>query len=104
MIEQQPEHDPEQNPFLGISPQLTEHLKQEMWTELNELGEVQHVMHQLEGKAHRRVRKVQKHMMHCGECLSEQIKSGMLITLPDYWSMHENAGGGRYPKLHYQVN
>jgi len=104
MIEQQPEHDFEHNPFTGISPELSEHLQNEMNNELQELGEFQHVIQQLEGKAYRRIRKLKKHMMYCGDCLSEQIKTGMLMEVSDYWTMHTNAGGGRYPKLHYQVN
>ena len=103
MIEQQPEHE-HHNPFTGISPELADHLRHEMWNELTELGELQHVIQEIEGKAHRRMRKVKEHMNHCGECLSEQIKTGMLIELPEYWDMHQQAGGGRYPKLHYQVN
>ena len=99
------EHDNhEQNPFTGMSPQMAEHLRNEVYEELTELGAIQQMMYKLEGKAHRRTKRINTHMQHCGECLSEQIKSGMLITLSDYWSMHENAGGGRYPKLHYQVN
>jgi hypothetical protein len=99
------EHDNyKHNPFTGISPHLAKHLQNEVYEELAELNEIQQMMYKLEGKTHRRIRKVQKHMMRCGECLSEQIKTGMLIELPDYWAMNENAGGGRYPKIHHQVN
>ena len=96
--------DHEQNPFTGISPRMAEHLRKEVYDDLTELGELQHVMHQLESKAHRRQQRINTHMQHCGECLSEQIKTGMLIELSDYWRLHEQSGGGRYPKLHYQVN
>lgn len=102
MIEQQP--DDNHNPFFGLSQHLADHLQHEMWNELHELGEIQEIIHEMDGKAYRRVKRVKEHMMHCGDCLSEQIKTGMLIPLPDYWDMRKNAGGGRYPKLHYQVN
>jgi len=99
------EHDNhEQNPFTGISPRLADHLRTEVYKELTELGEMQHVMQQIEGKAYRRTQRINEHMQHCGECLSEQIKSGMLIELSDYWQLRKQSGGGRYPKLHYQVN
>ena len=99
------EHDNhEHNPFTGMSPHLAEHLRNEVYEELTELGEIQQMMYKLEGKAQRRAKRINTHMQHCGECLSEQIKTGMLIELPDYWAMNENAGGGRYPKIHYQVN
>ena len=97
-------NDHEQNPFTGMSPRLAEHLRQEVYNELTELGEMQHVMRQIESKAHRRTRRINEHMQHCGECLSEQIKTGMLIKLSEYWNMRKQAGGGRYPKLHHQVN
>ena len=99
------EHDDhDQNPFTGMSPRKAEHLRNEVHDELAELGEIQHVMRQIENKAHRRTRRINEHMQHCGECLSEQIKSGMLIELSDYWQLRKQSGGGRYPKLHYQVN
>jgi len=100
------EHDGDlpHNPFNGLSPRMAEHLRSEVNSELTDLGELQHVMHQIEGKAHRRTKRIYSHMQHCGECLSEQIKTGMLIQLPDYWELQTQAGGGRYPKLHYQVN
>ena len=69
-----------------------------------ELGEINEIMNELEHKARRRMRYIHDHMKNCGECLSEQIKSGMLIELPDYWQLQRQSGGGRYPKLHYQVN
>ena len=100
----QEHNDHEQNPFTGMSPRMAEHLRNEVHDELAELGEMQHVMRQIESKAHRRTRRINEHMQHCGECLSEQIKTGMLIQLPDYWKLRTQAGGGRYPKLHYQVN
>ena len=109
-MEHESEHNPDHGPFAdlsgfaGISPQLAEHLRQEMRDEIRDLEEIQRVVYQMDGKANRRIRKVKKHMMHCGACLSDQIKTGMLIGLPDYWSMRETAGGGRHPKLHYQVN
>ena len=102
MMEHESEHD--HGPFTGISAELAEHLRQEMWDEIRDLGEIQRAVQQMDGKANRRIRKVREHMMSCGACLSDQIKTGMLIELPDYWSMRESAGGGRYPKLHYQVN
>ena len=43
-------------------------------------------------------------MQTCEKCLSDQIKTGMLIELADYWNMQQQMGGGRQPKLHYQVN
>jgi phage host-nuclease inhibitor protein Gam len=101
------EHDadqPDHGPFAGISAHLAEHLRQEMWDEIRDLGEIQQAVYQMEGKANRRVRKVKAHIMSCGTCLSDQIKTGMLVTLSDYWHMREDTGGGRYPKLHYQVN
>ena len=94
----------EQNPFTGMSPHLAEHLRNEVYEELTELGEIQQMMYKLEGKAQRRAKRINTHMQHCGECLSEQIKSGMLIELSDYWQLQVGSGGGRYPKLHYQVN
>lgn len=97
------DHD-DQNPFTGLSAHMAEHLRNEVHEELADLGEIQHAMHQLESKAYRRTRRINKHMKHCGDCLSEQIKSGMLIELSDYWQLHTQSGGGRYPKLHYQVN
>jgi len=100
----QEHNDHEQNPFTGMSPQMVNHLRNEVYEELTELGEIQHVMHQLDSKAQRRAKRINTHMQHCGECLSEQIKSGMLIKLSDYWQLQVGNGGGRYPKLHYQVN
>ncbi len=92
------------NEHMGINEELVEHLKSEMYEEISEIGELQHVLAQLEGKAMRRMRKVHKHMQNCPTCLSDQIKSGMLIELADYWNIQQHTGGGRQPKLHYQVN
>ena len=97
-------HDSERNPFTGISPELADHLRSEVYEELGELGELEHAIHSLTGKAMRRQRRIKQHMMHCGECLSEQIKSGMLIELSDYWQLQEQSGGGKFPKIHYQGN
>ena len=97
-------HDYEQNSFMGISPHMAEHLQNEVNSELTELGEMCQAMHQIENKAHRRTKRIHAHMRQCGECLSDQIKTGMLIELSEYWNMRKQAGGGRYPKLHYQVN
>ncbi len=89
---------------MGMNEAITEHLKSEMYEEISEIGELQHVLSQLEGKAMRRMRKIHKHMQTCEKCLSDQIKTGMLIELADYWNMQQQMGGGRQPKLHYQVN
>ena len=89
---------------MGISQKMTDHLKTEVYYDIKELGEINEIMEELEHKAKRRMRYIHNHMKNCGECLSEQIKSGMLIELPDYWQLQRQSGGGRYPKLHYQVN
>ena len=101
-MQHNPNHD--SNPFMGISQKMTDHLKTEVYYDIKELGEINEIMEELEHKAKRRMRYIPNHMKNCGECLSEQIKSGMLIELPDYWQLQRQSGGGRYPKLHYQVN
>lgn len=83
---------------------LAEHLKDETYGEMRELGTIHQAMNELEHRANRRIRRVYKHMQHCGTCLSEQIKADILIELSDYWEMQQEMGGGRHPKLHYQVN
>ena len=93
--------DPE---AMGMDDEIIEHLKSEMYDEIQEIGELQHVMSQLQGKTLRRMRKVHQHMQQCSKCLADQIKSGMLIELADYWNLQQHQGGGRYPKIHYQVN
>ena len=90
------------NPF--IPEELIDHLKDETYSELCEVGEIQMALNQLEGKFHRRIRRIQHHMRQCGTCLSQQIKTGILMELPEYWERQQQSGGGRYPKLHYQVN
>tara|TARA_R100001086_G_scaffold163142_1_gene87957 strand:- start:261 stop:566 length:306 start_codon:yes stop_codon:yes gene_type:complete len=94
---------------LDVNPeQVPEHIKrhlfEEMEREITELNELQEIIETLSQKASRRVRKIQNHSKYCGICLSEQIKAGILVTVEDYWKMAENAGGGRYPKLHHMVN
>ena len=83
---------------------LNEHLKEEAYSELCEIGEINQMQIELENKANRRVRRIHSHMRQCGTCLSEQMKAGILMELPEYWQMRHQTGGGRYPKLHYQVN
>ena len=87
-----------------MSEALQNHLADELSTEVREVAEIQHAIHALAGKENRRIRLIKQHMMTCGECLSAQIKSGTLIDVGTYWKMREQAGGGRYPKLHYMVN
>jgi len=87
-----------------MSESLQSHLAETLSTEVREVGEIQHAIHELSGKENRRIRLIKKHMMTCGECLSAQMKSGTLIDVGAYWKMREQAGGGRYPKLHYMVN
>ena len=90
------------NPF--IPDELNDHLKEEAYSELCDIGELHQVIGELEGKIHRRVRSIHKHMRQCGTCLSHQMKTGILMELPEYWDMRQQTGGGRYPKIHYQVN
>jgi hypothetical protein len=86
-----------------MSEALQNHLAEKL-SAVQEVGEIQHAIHELAGKENRRIRLIKQHMMTCGECLSAQIKSGTLIDVGTYWKMREEAGGGRYPKLHYMVN
>ena len=98
------DHEYEHNPFTGFSPRMAKHLQSEVHTDLTELNEMYHDIHQIKNKTHSRTKRIRLHMQHCGECLSEQIKTGMLIQLSEYWDMRKKAGDGQYPKLHYQVN
>ena len=95
------EATPEFNEWM--SEALQNHLADEL-PAVHEVGEIQQAIHELAGKENRRIRLIKQHMMTCGECLSAQIKSGTLIDVGMYWKMREEAGGGRYPKLHYMVN
>ena len=88
----------------GINEEMQKHLMTEMYAEAQELGEIGAVIHELKGKEMRRMKRIKEHTMHCGECLSAQIKNGTLITVEDYWELREQSGGGRFPKLHYMVN
>ena len=90
------------NPF--IPEELNDHLKEETYSELCDIGEIHHAIGELEGKVRRRIHRIHKHMRQCGTCLSHQMKAGILLELPEYWEMRQQTGGGRYPKIHYQVN
>ena len=98
------QNDNDQNSFRDVSSHMLEHLRMEVGDDLIELSELQHAMRQLDNKAYRRQQRINTHTKHCGECLSEQIKTGMLIKLSDYWQLLTQSGHGRQPKLHYQVN
>jgi hypothetical protein len=87
-----------------MSEGLQDHLIDQLPDAVQSIDEIQHAIHELAGKENRRIRLIKQHMMTCGECLSAQIKSGTLIEVGKYWNMREEAGGGRYPKLHYMVN
>jgi len=99
------QHEPNSIPEFNewMSEALQNHLAEEL-SAVHEVGEIQQAIHELAGKENRRIRLIKQHMMTCGECLSAQIKSGTLIDVGMYWKMREEAGGGRYPKLHYMVN
>jgi len=87
-----------------MSEKLQDHLIDHLPDAVEAIDDIQHAIHELSGKENKCIRIIKQHMMTCGECLSAQIKSGTLIDVGTYWKMREQAGGGRYPKLHYMVN
>ena len=95
---------PEFTPFGQINEELHKHILEEMKYEVESINEIQEALQELKHKAKCKTDEIQKHMRQCGTCLSLQINTDILIELPEYWQVREEHGGGRYPKLHYQVN
>ena len=97
------QHRSEQ-PFFHLDDETINHLTDEMPQVIGELEELHLLVEKLSRKGQRRMEKIRRHMMMCGQCLSKQMRIGLLASIEDYWQSVGADGTERRPRLEWLNN